>query len=58
MEGDLMKEGENYLNGISGDTITMIFTKNKLVSFIYYNINRLETEVVIGYSIKEDLKDN
>lgn len=58
MEGDLMKEGENYLNGISGDTITMIFTKNISVSFIYYNINGLKTEVVIGYPIKEDLKDN
>lgn len=53
-----MKEGENYLNGISGDTITMIFTKNISVSFIYYNINGLKTEVVIGYPIKEDLKDN
>ncbi|CVK16431.1 hypothetical protein Ga0061079_10733 [Apibacter mensalis] len=58
MEGDLMKDGENYLDRISGDTITMIFTKNIPVSFIYYNINGLETEVVIGYTIKEDLKEN
>lgn len=56
IEGDLIKEGDHILKGTNYDAVTVLLTKNKPLSFLY-EIDGIQTEVTIGYPIKEELKE-
>ncbi len=56
IEGDLVKEGDHILKGTNYDAVTVLLTKNKPLSFLY-EIDGIQTEVTIGYPIKEELKE-
>lgn len=56
IEGDLVKEGDHILKGTNYDAVTVLLTKNKPLSFLY-EIDGMQTEVTIGYPIKEELKE-